>query len=315
MLAPTAKSDKIARRIYQQGAARAPKIAIDLATPSISFSAPAKNPVISMIEDEGGASSLGCVLGRQTGRGRCTVQAFADGKRRAIAKYDFGSTQDAQLANEAAMLEFLSGEAILRESVPRLIGMPSFHLGTVLVTDGFNGSPHAPQIDPALRIWLQRCEEAACGTGEGLIRRTLSKVAGDERIAGLVGDSARTLREQRPLPAVVHGDLAPWNIVSEAGLPRIFDWEYGCRDGLAFWDEVCFISQTGIVIHRHGSEAIAAKITQAVNRSPGDVRASRMAVARMALADMAMNHAAVNKTASRELACEAAERLPCIGAG
>jgi hypothetical protein len=62
---------------------------------------------------------------------------------------------------------------------------------------------------------------------------------------------------------LVHGDFVPWNMLLAGGALRVFDWEYGCLDGLPNWDETHFMLQVGLILHRWSRHQIVAALKRA----------------------------------------------------
>ena len=62
-------------------------------------------------------------------------------------------------------------------------------------------------------------------------------------------------------PAMVHGDLAPWNVLRDGrGRPVIIDWENGRCPDVPCWDLVHFIFQQRVLVERVPAEALRERI-------------------------------------------------------
>lgn len=67
---------------------------------------------------------------------------------------------------------------------------------------------------------------------------------------------------------LVHGDAAPWNARIAGGAVKLFDWEYGCRDGFIAADTAHWVLQTKHLIRRsspaHACEAAAGVLRRGI---------------------------------------------------
>jgi len=92
----------------------------------------------------------------------------------------------------------------------------------------------------------------------------LAEVAGsDEFLSSVVGSAVQLLAGAQVPVTLVHGDFVPWNMVLEGGSLRVFDWEYGCLDGLPNWDETHFMLQVGLIVRRWSRHQFLAALRSA----------------------------------------------------
>jgi len=95
----------------------------------------------------------------------------------------------------------------------------------------------------------------------------LAEVAGsDELLSSVVGSAVQLLAGAQVPVTLVHGDFVPWNMVLDGGTLRVFDWEYGCLEGLPNWDETHFMLQVGLILHRWSRHQIVAALKRASAR-------------------------------------------------
>lgn len=93
----------------------------------------------------------------------------------------------------------------------------------------------------------------------------LAEVAGsdDEFLSSVVGGAIQLLAGVQVPVTLVHGDFVPWNMVLAGGAVRVFDWEYGCLEGLPNWDETHFMLQVGLLLHRWSRYQFVAALKRA----------------------------------------------------
>ena len=141
-----------------------------------------------------------------------------------------GPRDDRGLQTERAALERLDGR-VGSVLVPRLRWHGVWHEQLVVATDAFETRPTARDIDldEALAVCLA--------------------------LAGVAGDVS-----------VVHGDLAPWNLLRTSDGIALVDWESG-RFGLdPLFDLTHFVVSTGALLGAHSPSAAVALLTHPGSR-------------------------------------------------
>jgi hypothetical protein len=192
----------------------------------------------------------------------------------AFAKVADSERARSMLANEARMLEFLSGTSFAGE-VPKLIAQFEHEGYSVLLqtplAGGASGNRFASEHwDFLSRLVLDR----SITIGEYLLDQqrlaqrlvALNRSVGTEIVESL--SAALSWLERASSHAcravVIHGDFAPWNIRinHSSGKTRIhaFDWEYGREIGIPAWDALHFIIQTDILVHSRQPETILREV-------------------------------------------------------
>lgn len=309
LITPRAKATSLPKWVYQRGISVVPAPLLRAATKRTIFVSNHQNAIIGTLRRVAPGAEIGCYLGNRHNVGRCTVQAFNHGKRVAIAKVAYDQTDDSGIANEASILRRLADHPALKASTPRLLGQPDFHLGSVIVTDAFNGEPCQTSLDQPLRAWLERCSGSRRYSENGIIKQIEASVAGDIDLIDHVRRAAATLRDSRIPSVVQHGDFVPWNIVIQNGKPRVFDWEFGRPDGFPFWDAAFFITQVGIIHHKHRAATIAAEIRREIDLAPTERREMYHSITQLMLSDLAGRYTKRDDKAGRSIALEV---LNCI---
>jgi hypothetical protein len=136
-------------------------------------------------------------------------------KRSQVTVVKIAGPNDERLANEAALLTSLA-ESATDFSVPRLRWTGPWRERLVVAMDAVT-TANQPIFDV----------ETACRLSTALVN-------------GLA-----------PVGPVVHGDLAPWNVLGLPAAPVLIDWEYGRRERLPLFDLAHFVVACGALLGRH----------------------------------------------------------------
>lgn len=203
-------------------------------------------------------------IGYRDGVPRPTIWGFDQrGKARTIAKYASGAGESASLHREYQTLRKLNQQVRFVGHVPVPHSYKAGHLGSMLVTDAFDGLPGPYAADGAVEQWLKKCvvgPDIAAGTSSLL--RTLNEQAVE------LGGSARDAfapayehLENAIVPTtIVHGDFTPWNILVDADSVRVFDWENAVLDGIPEWDRMFYIFRTGVMAQSWSSDQLVKEV-------------------------------------------------------
>lgn len=213
---------------------------------------------------------LGFFLGNPYNYRRPALHVFQNDDLVAIGKFAFDEDQRRRISREWEMLCSLKRIEGLTDAVPSPIAYKRWHLGEVLLTDAFPaGDPGPIELTPSAKAWLQSCQlpRTADAAKTALIKRLtseLAEVAGsDEVLSSIVRKAIMILQDVHVPVCVVHGDFVPWNTVLDRGTLRVFDWEYGCPEGLPSWDETHFMLQVGLIVHGWSRHEFAAALESA----------------------------------------------------
>jgi hypothetical protein len=223
-------------------------------------------PTLARMDELVPGADLGCFFNR-TNVGRFALGAFDADRLRAIAKVVMTKDGGDQLDREAAMLRELSAYDQLRGYVPQLRGRVAVRAGEVLLTDAFHGYPAPTAISPALEMWLHRCRhgEVRPVTDSAIVRQAVERATkrGEGQLAQRGLDLIAGAQSR---PCVVHGDFAPWNIVTEGNRAFVFDWEYGLTDGIPAWDALFFVVQVGLIASGWTEHQLASAVRTRARR-------------------------------------------------
>lgn len=216
---------------------------------------------------------LGFFLGNPYNYLRPALHVFSKGELVAIGKFADKDELRGRISREWEMLCSLKGVRGLAGAVPSPIAYHRGHLGETLLTNAFAaGDPAPSELTPPVVAWLRSCQQAQTGDAAktalvGQLTGELAEVAGsDELLSSVVGSAVQLLAGAQVPVTLVHGDFVPWNMVLDGGTLRVFDWEYGCLEGLPNWDETHFMLQVGLILHRWSRHQILAALKRASAR-------------------------------------------------
>lgn len=247
--------------------------------------------VVDALKAQAPGAKIGCFLGNEQNAGRTTVIGFVDGIARVVAKVITEREGQQRAVAEAALLRVLASEGHLPGTIPRLVNLLHFHLGSVVLTDAFTGSPCPMHINSALSGWLDGCVLSAVSKpalSTELADRVQASTANSIALASAVVRSRANLKDILVNRTLVHGDFTPWNVLMDKGQARVFDWEYGTVDGLPEWDAAYFMTQVGINHLGWDSAVLARKLDARVTSGSRFYQASTAyrAVLVLMLADL-----------------------------
>jgi aminoglycoside phosphotransferase/SAM-dependent methyltransferase len=192
----------------------------------------------------------------------------------------YGGSSEA-LRREAANLEALPPSGLIRDTVPRSLGLHVIGDAEVLVQTGVRGrhliaETGARRLGPRMLrsqfdlmfAWSRELQEATgrwVALDDDLIGSTLVPLAeagvsaldGDESVARLLDqaiDRARALRGTPIRLAVAHGDFWAGNVLVEDGrISGVVDWERAGFDELPIWDPVKAVMDAAYHLDRYRS--------------------------------------------------------------
>jgi hypothetical protein len=209
---------------------------------------PAPLPPLGSLLDQAGLLAAGLVATRSSAPGRWLVGVEQAGAVAALLKV--GQLDDELLRHEADVLTQLSlpaagamdGAPNDRAAArwPRLRWSGEWQGRFVLATDWI---PPVRRSLPALPMVLELCHELVAG------------------------------RHSAPL---VHGDLAPWNLIQTRGGLLAVDWEYARSETAPLYDLAHFVVQSGALLRRYPpSRAVSLLCSPG---SPGDLHLQGLGV-------------------------------------
>lgn len=103
-------------------------------------------------------------------------------------------------------------------------------------------------------------------------------------------------RDYAVLPT--HGDAAPWNAIRcRDGAVRLFDWEYGCREGLPLMDVAHWSLQTGYLVRRMNPQDAVRSSIDVMARRVGCGAVEAAALCALTASDVTARLAAEGQTA------------------
>lgn len=169
-----------------------------------------------------------------------------------IVKAGSGAAVDALLQNEADWLRRLQGHAELSNHIPKLI---AHRAGTELCFVAQN--PLSGELDFTLGEpqfeFLRKLQEYSLQSlryeDSKLCRNLTTRI---NELSGLLSGewSSRLGKAMRRIGAALsaspvlftaaHNDFTPWNIRADAGVARVFDWEFADREQLPLFDPLHF---------------------------------------------------------------------------
>ena len=292
LLAPRATHPAPAARVLHSGVKRLPaQVLIRLGEPLLVAVA-AESTVVQALRSIAPAAAIGCFLGHAENQGRSSAQAFVEGSARGIAKIVHENEGRSRVDHEAELLQALGNVPTMRNVVPRLVGRLSVPAGEVLITDAFTGEPAPLALNAAIATFLERC---FLGHPRPAGRSVQIRLAGDAGIAAghadLVGRAVAALGHEVVPTVITHGDFVPWNLLSDHGTIKAFDWEYGCLDGVPGWDALYFYIQVGVIDHHWDPIDLDLAVRHwLAARSPFWTAAGQRALAALVLLDLALRY-------------------------
>lgn len=172
------------------------------------------------------------------------------------AKYADKPLTRARLRNEARMLETIP------EGVgPRLVRFAPFMEGDLLVQTPLLGRPRGLRLrlDAAQMRLLEKLmqSEGASAASEHPFVRDLHARAGEH--TGLLERVVTDLENGEWPVVLMHGDLAPWNMIWRRGDYSAFDWECGVEAGFPYLDTAYTLIQVASLVR--GNDPRRAKRT------------------------------------------------------
>jgi hypothetical protein len=192
---------------------------------------------------------------------RFILLAFRGDEPAVVAKVGLAGDARVLIEREADFLGSVAG---------RLPHLPGFR--GVKVTDAFSGmaldfvkgqSPAATDtagMRTVLQSWLDTTRLVSLDT-----------LAPWQRLATLAGAGPilKSVADRQVVPALFHGDFAPWNVRVEAPSQRwtVIDWERGAAAGVPAWDWFHWMIHVSLLVHRHDAETSAQFLDEAL-RSP-----------------------------------------------
>ena len=213
---------------------------------------------------------LGFFLGNPHNYLRPALHVFLKGDLVAIGKFADNAELRRRISREWETLWSLKSVQGLAGAVPSPIVYHRSHLGETLLTNAFAaGDPAPTELTSPMVAWLHSCQQPRSGDAakSALVERLtgeLAEVAGaDVFLSSVVGSAIQVLAGTQVPVTLVHGDFVPWNMVLHAGTLRVFDWEYGCLEGLPNWDETHFMLQVGLILHRWSRHHFVAALKSA----------------------------------------------------
>ena len=213
---------------------------------------------------------LGFFLGNRSNYFRPALHVFLKGDLVAIGKFADNDELRRRISREWEMLRSLKRVQGLAGPVPSPIAYHRSHLGETLLTSAFAGGDPAPiHLTPPVVAWLHSCQQSRTGDAakSALVNRLtgeLAEVAGMDEFLSSVVDSAVQILAGTQVPVtLVHGDFAPWNMTLAGRTLQVFDWEYGCLEGLPNWDETHFVLQVGLFLRRWSRHQSVAALKRA----------------------------------------------------
>ncbi|MGE0000095.1 MAG: hypothetical protein AB7U39_24510, partial [Ilumatobacteraceae bacterium] len=183
------------------------------------------------------------------------------GRTRLFVKVSWNALTRQLLDAERRALEHLATLDELDVTVPRVLGSGTFGAGTWLATSPVGVEhrthPSRPCMLQSARAIEASTDEWTGGLGESSFLTKLAARAADlpssgPAIAALAdrhGDRQVTLR-------AAHGDFVPWNILSGAPRPAVWDWERYATDVPAGYDRLHYALQ--VELHRADLPTVAA---------------------------------------------------------
>lgn len=210
------------------------------------------------------SGSQGILLGNPDHSVKRAIVSYDGGQGYEVAKMAFGPEGIALIKEESATIESLPKNTA---GVPRLIG-----------TDFSNnlGLMRMPYLDP--------CERGTSGFDDhvALLGNWLSdkdaiplkdfpEWKGIEEVIRLEpgGEGAvERLGALGLVPAIRHGDYAPWNLTSDPyGKILALDWEWGCARGVPGFDLVHYLSQDARLVKRMDTETVISEVESQLKRA------------------------------------------------
>ena len=260
LLKPRTTMLTLRQRLVQAGINSSPSRLLRATGDVVTLSLPHPSPLVEILRSMAPALRLGIVIS-PTSPDRPAYHLFDDESRlKAIGKF---STHDGRrtLDHEYSLLRSLAELPTLADSVPRALALHEGAAGTTLITDAFSGEVAPVVLTSAMERWLGRCTtHASLRFGDSsIVQRTIDELrqsSEPSKLVDAVTAAADAAREVQVPRTIVHGDFVPWNMVLHAGEPRVFDWEFGCIDGVPGWDRLHFELQVSLLKHRADGAAV-----------------------------------------------------------
>lgn len=203
-----------------------------------------------------------------------------DGSRLAFMKVAWTSTARALVRHEASLLP-VAGEAI----APRLLGQSESESLSCIVVSPLAGKPVGLTASVPREL-VDRTASNAFSlpvTEHPFVQALLA--AESEKSARAIASLAG--RDFPVLPT--HGDAAPWNAIQDAeGVIRMFDWEYGRREGLPLTDVAHWSLQVGHLSLRMSARGALGRSISEVGRATGLSIAEAASICTLTALDVAI---------------------------
>lgn len=189
--------------------------------------------------------------------GRRYVFLLFDTDAKPVAVVKAGHTERARelIQHEAALLRELGGK---QSALPKLrdetVCGKVAAFSTDFIADTSPSGDCTEMLAAILSAWLDESREVS-----------LSELPAWQRLlqteaAASLPECVRTLTSRRVRPALMHGDLAPWNVKVAEGRWTVLDWERGERVGVPGWDWLHFVLQPAILVQRAAPASMLAKL-------------------------------------------------------
>lgn len=202
------------------------------------------------------ATTFAILIGNGLVPGRRFVVLIFDERQKPVAVVKAGVTP---LAHALLTAE----ERFLRNAPAHMSGIPkvrgTFKLGRIqaFALDFVSGATasidDASHLGELLGGWI---------AADKMVK--LSETRGWQRLQGDVNlpTILRSFGETLVHPALVHGDLTPWNVKVTNGRWTVLDWERGELVGVPGWDWFHFIIQTALLVRHESPEVLFGRFEQ-----------------------------------------------------
>lgn len=197
------------------------------------------------------------LAGNPNAPGRRFIFLLFDAEANPVAVVKAGGSERARelIQHEAALLREFGGKLL---AVPRLRDASECGNVTTFSTDFIAGdSPVGDTPEPLeaiLSAWLDETRTV-----------TLGELPAWQRLVQTQPDAmqlevVRALAQLPVPPALMHGDLAPWNVKVAEDRWTVLDWERGERLGVPGWDWLHFVLQPAILVRRATATQLIATL-------------------------------------------------------
>jgi hypothetical protein len=217
-----------------------------------------------------------------------TLACFdGEGSVLAYAKVATSWRPEALLQNESAMLRHINETPRLRGIAPRLLLDTIVDGRIMVVQSALPGRAPSQSLRAGHRRFLDVLEsdEDLLVTESAFVRKLDNRLPAAGRadeLGPVLIEAKQALRGVRLPSTLMHGDFAPWNLREDRGYIRAFDWEYGVVDGLAGFDNLHYVWQTGLLLKKWDA-ATARSALESCARSQDDALDARQAKALVAI--------------------------------